>query len=153
MLWSYRVSLTHQWVRSRSFLQTSVSLIPRPFPPPVFDCLPYAKMEGGVLYVFCILQVIKKWRWWRPGNEANNNSNTFHEAHLLNVFGTFMLLCMEWGYCILCGYSSAHSLDWLFNTKREDKLLSLIAWKSAELLPSSSSLAWPSSLLSACFTL
>ena len=36
-------------------------LIPRPFPPPVFDRLQY---------IGAILQAIKNWRWERPGNEA-----------------------------------------------------------------------------------
>ena len=37
-----------------------VSLVPRPFPAPVFDCLQYDQQ----------LQVIKNWSRGRPGNEA-----------------------------------------------------------------------------------
>jgi len=44
------------------------SLVPRPFPPPVFDHLQYTNF----VYKFCILQVIKYWRWevgtaWEQG--------------------------------------------------------------------------------------
>ena len=41
------------------------SLIPRPSPAPVFDCLQYAKVDQKVL------QAIKSWRQEWPGNEAS----------------------------------------------------------------------------------
>ena len=41
------------------------SLVPRPSPAPVFDCLQYTKTEGEDL-----VNNVKNWRWRRPGNEA-----------------------------------------------------------------------------------
>ena len=46
-------------------MMCQLSLVPRHFPPPVFDRLQYAKRY--------ILQAIKNWRREWPGDEASTN--------------------------------------------------------------------------------
>ena len=92
--WSHWENKTHRWgaLVTHTYiygywyraLQVGHSLIPRPSPPPVRDCLQLHKYEGkekgegrkgeckcgGITGMCsCILEVIKGWRW--PGNKSN----------------------------------------------------------------------------------
>jgi len=41
--------LAQGYISNKCILWQRTSLVPRPFPPPVFDCLQYANTEGEVL--------------------------------------------------------------------------------------------------------
>jgi len=59
----FKITLLYPKTWTQSSETNPDSLVPRPFPPPVFDRLQYAKTGN------------KYWRWEWPGNEATTHKH------------------------------------------------------------------------------